>query len=46
MDFTALKQFMDRLTAWRIPGNTINVYHDNEKVFSYSSGYAAFPSNK
>lgn len=40
MDFTALKQFMDRLTAWRIPGNTINVYRDNKKVFSYSSGYA------
>ena len=40
MDFTALKDFMDRLTAWRIPGNSIRVCLDGEEVFSYCSGYA------
>lgn len=40
MDFTELKKFMDRLTAWRIPGNSICVYKDNKKIFSYSSGFA------
>lgn len=40
MDFTELKNFMDRLTAWRMPGNSICVYHNNKKIFSYSSGYA------
>ena len=40
MDFTNLKQFMEHLTAWRIPGNSVVVYKDNEKVFSYSSGYS------
>lgn len=41
MDFTNLKQFMDRLTAWRIPGNSVVVYKDNKQVFSYQSGYAS-----
>lgn len=31
---------MDELTNWIIPGNTIIVYKDNQKVFDYSSGYA------
>lgn len=39
MDFQALKQFMDHLTGWRIPGNAISVYVDNKEVFSYQSGY-------
>lgn len=33
---------MDRLTAWRIPGNSISVYIDNREVFSYQSGYENF----
>lgn len=40
MDFSNLKQFMDHLTSWRIPGNSVVVYKDGEKVFSYSSGYS------
>ena len=34
MNFTELKNFMDRLTAWRIPGNAISVWKDGEEVFS------------
>ena len=40
MDFTPLKDFMDRLTAWRMPGNSIRVYLGHEEVFRYSSGYS------
>lgn len=40
MDFSALKNFMDRLTAWRMPGNCVRVCLDGEEVFSYCSGYA------
>ncbi len=40
MDFTPLKDFMDRLTDWVIPGNSVCVYHKNEEVFRYSSGYS------
>ncbi len=40
MDFTALKDFMNRLTAWRMPGNSVSVYLKGKEVFRYSSGYA------
>ncbi len=40
MDFSLMKKFMDRLTAWRIPGNSISVYHKGSEVFRYSSGYS------
>ena len=40
MDFTPLKNFMDRLTSWRIPGNSISICIENKEVFNYSSGYA------
>ncbi len=40
MDFTYLKDFMDRLTAWRMPGNCVSVYVDGKEVFQYCSGYA------
>lgn len=40
MDFTDLKNFMDRLCAWRIPGNAVSVCIDNKEVFSYSAGFA------
>lgn len=40
MDFINLKNFLDDLTSWRIPGNSVVVYKDNRKVFSYSSGYS------
>ena len=40
MDFSALKNFMDRLTDWRIPGNSVSVCIENKEVFSYQSGWA------
>ena len=40
MDFTDLKEFMDHLTSWRIPGNGLKVCLEGKEVFSYTSGYA------
>jgi CubicO group peptidase (beta-lactamase class C family) len=40
MNFDAMKNLMDRLTAWRMPGNAICVYKDGKEVFRYQSGYA------
>ena len=40
MNFDIVKDFMDRLTAWRIPGNSIKICLNNEEVFSYQSGYS------
>ena len=40
MDFTLLKNFMDDLTAWRIPGNDCSVWLDGKEVFRYQSGYS------
>ncbi len=40
MNFKPMIDFMDRLTEWRIPGNSISIYIDNKEVFNYSSGYA------
>ncbi len=40
MDFTSVKEFLDKLTATRVPGNAISVYHKNREVFRYSSGYS------
>ena len=40
MDFLKLREFMNHLTAWRMPGNTISVYCDHKEVFRYSSGYS------
>lgn len=40
MDFTPLKEFMDHLTGWRIPGNSIRVSIEDKEVFTYASGYA------
>ena len=40
MDFTELKNFVDHLTSWRIPGNGVKVCLEGEEVFSYTSGYA------
>ena len=39
MNFDNLKSFMDHLTSWRIPGNDISVWLNNEEVFRYRSGY-------
>lgn len=40
MDFTNLKNFLDHLTSWRIPGNGVKVCLEGKEVFSYTSGYA------
>lgn len=39
MDFSLMKDFMDRLTAWRIPGNSISICVENKEVFNYQSGF-------
>ncbi len=40
MNFSNMKDYMDRLVDWRIPGNSISVYHENKEVYRYSSGYS------
>ena len=40
MDFKNLKNFMNSLTEWVIPGNSAAVYKDGKKVFEYSSGFS------
>ena len=40
MNFEPMKSFMDRLTQWRIPGNSISVCIDNKEVFRYQSGFS------
>lgn len=42
MNFELLKNFMDRLTAWRIPGNEISVCMRNKEVFRYASGFSDY----
>ena len=37
MDFAPLKDFMDRLTSWRIPGNGIKVCLDGKEVFTFKT---------
>ncbi len=40
MNFQNVKDFMDHLTDWVIPGNSIIVHHKGKEVFRYCSGYA------
>ena len=40
MNFGYMKNFMDSLTEWIIPGNSVVIYKDGKKVFEYSSGYS------
>ena len=44
MDFQLLRERMDGLTSWKIPGNAAIGYWGGEKVFSYASGYADMAS--
>lgn len=46
MDFTNLKAFMDHLTSWIIPGNSVVVYKDGRRGFSYQSGYSDLENKK
>lgn len=45
VDFQPLKDFMNRLTDWRIPGNTARVFIDNKEVFRYNSGFSDIENN-
>lgn len=40
MNFEPMCALMDRLTAWRIPGNAAIVTHNGKEVFAYQSGFA------
>lgn len=40
MNYNILKDFMDRLTNWIIPGNSVSVWHNGIEIFKYSSGYS------
>lgn len=40
MNFEYMKNFMNSLTEWIIPGNSVVIYKDGKKVFEYSSGYS------
>lgn len=46
MNFENLKNFMDFLTKWRMPGNSVCVYYKNKKVYSYQSGFADVENKK
>jgi len=35
-----MKEFMDRLTSWRIPGNAIIITLSGKEVFRYQSGFS------
>lgn len=40
MNFQPMKEFLDHLTSWRIPGNVMVVYKDGKPMFEYTSGYS------
>lgn len=40
MNFEYMKNFMDSLTEWIVPGNSVVIYKDGKKVFEYNSGYS------
>lgn len=40
MDFSRLDAFLDRLTAWRMPGNDCIIIKDGKIVHRHQSGYA------
>ena len=40
MNFSNVKNLMDRLCDWLIPGNVCVIYKDGKKVFEYASGYS------
>ncbi len=46
MNFRNVKELMDRLCNWIIPGNVIVIYKDNKKVFEYCSGYSDLEAKK
>ena len=46
MNFDNLTQFLDRITAWRIPGNDCRISIGGNEVYSHQSGYADIASKR
>jgi len=46
MNFEPMKEFLDYLTSWRIPGNVMVVYKNGCKVFEHTSGYSDIEKNE
>lgn len=46
MDFSLMKDLMDRLTDWVIPGNSISIRLDGKEIFSYQAGYSDIESKE
>lgn len=46
MDFLPLERFLNHLTDWRMPGNSVIVSVCGKNVFEYSSGYADIESKE
>lgn len=42
MNFGYMKDFMNHLTSWRIPGNDISICVEGKEVFRYQSGYSDY----
>ncbi len=40
MNFSPLIDFLEKLSATRVPGNAMVIYHNNEEVFRHSTGYS------
>ncbi len=45
MDFTYLKQFMDKLALEKSPGNAIEIFKDGKRVFKYAAGLSDVENN-
>ena len=46
MNFKELEQYLDQITAWRIPGADCLVYLHGQPVFRYGAGYADLASKR
>lgn len=46
MNFTKLKEFLDRMAATRTPGCAVTVYKDNQKVYEYAAGFSSLETHK
>lgn len=44
MDFSNVKNFMDKLSREKVPGNAVEIYLGGKRVFSYASGYSNLES--
>lgn len=46
MNFQPMRDFLDKLTSWRIPGNVMVISKDGKPVFEYASGYSDIEKNE